>query len=256
MILQMHKLGLAAMLAVIVPAMASAQASLTVEGTEFVLTKAGGGLAKLRPRGRDAEDPRRRQGRRSHDQKRAGRPRSRRRPHRVASFRRQGRKRRTGGHVRAGRGGAQPRLSGARRRRRFRPHLHQRCRRQMHPLGLSALGGAARRPAAWPAASGLRAYGARRLRRRRLPNDARRNHDLLLRPLRHSRLREGCADGIRGRLGKRRRNMRRPAAHPRKHFPGELAERYPKLAPRLGASCTEDGAKSNPAALLFNRSQE
>jgi hypothetical protein len=38
---------------------------------------------------------------------------------------------------------------------------------------------------------------------------------------------------------------------------GQLAERYPRLAPRLGPdSCTEDSAMRDPAALLFNRSRQ
>jgi hypothetical protein len=36
----------------------------------------------------------------------------------------------------------------------------------------------------------------------------------------------------------------------------QLAARYPRLAPRLGPACTEGGARGDPAALLFNRSQE
>jgi len=37
----------------------------------------------------------------------------------------------------------------------------------------------------------------------------------------------------------------------------QLAERYPQLKPRLGgAACTEESAKDDPTALLFNRSQE
>jgi hypothetical protein len=37
----------------------------------------------------------------------------------------------------------------------------------------------------------------------------------------------------------------------------QLAERYPRLKPRLGlAACTEDAARRDPAALLFNRSGE
>jgi ADYC domain len=40
------------------------------------------------------------------------------------------------------------------------------------------------------------------------------------------------------------------------HTLEQLAERYPQLKPRLGAGCTEDGARSDPATLLFNRSQE
>jgi hypothetical protein len=37
----------------------------------------------------------------------------------------------------------------------------------------------------------------------------------------------------------------------------QLAERYPRLAARLGPdACTEDGAMRDPAALLFNRSQQ
>jgi hypothetical protein len=37
----------------------------------------------------------------------------------------------------------------------------------------------------------------------------------------------------------------------------QLADRYPRLKPPLGpATCTEDGAMHDPAALLFNRSRE
>jgi hypothetical protein len=37
----------------------------------------------------------------------------------------------------------------------------------------------------------------------------------------------------------------------------QLAQRYPRLKPRLGATtCTEENAMRDPAALLFNRSQE
>ena len=37
----------------------------------------------------------------------------------------------------------------------------------------------------------------------------------------------------------------------------QLAERYPRLKPRLGrAACTEASAQDDPTALLFNRSQE
>jgi hypothetical protein len=37
----------------------------------------------------------------------------------------------------------------------------------------------------------------------------------------------------------------------------QLAERYPRLKARLGPGvCTEGSAMSDPAALLFNRSQE
>ena len=37
----------------------------------------------------------------------------------------------------------------------------------------------------------------------------------------------------------------------------QLAERFPRLKPRLGpAACSEDSAMRDPAALLFNRSQE
>ena len=37
----------------------------------------------------------------------------------------------------------------------------------------------------------------------------------------------------------------------------QLAERYPRLKPRLGpVTCTEESAMRDPAALLFNRSGE
>src|SRR5262249_16888465 len=37
----------------------------------------------------------------------------------------------------------------------------------------------------------------------------------------------------------------------------QLAERHPRLKPRLGgAACSQAGALPDPAALLFNRSQE
>jgi hypothetical protein len=37
----------------------------------------------------------------------------------------------------------------------------------------------------------------------------------------------------------------------------QMAERYPRLKPRLGsAACTEASTQDDPTALLFNRSQE
>ncbi len=257
MILQMHKLGLAAMLAVIVPAMASAQASLTVEGTEFVLTKAGGGVLrssdlvgatlKIRVGGKDVEvtirsvqDDREAVGGRIvlH--------------HFVVKDENGGQAdmcapdaegRSLGFPVPDGGGGFDLTCTsgavGKCIRWGYRPWeerpggpplgpLHQAC---VH-MARADYGGDG-----YPTTrDGTMIYFCDRFGIHACEKDA---------PMAFE-----AGWGKDGAICVARPRIRENISL------GELAERYPKLAPRLGASCTEDGAKSNPAALLFNRSQE
>ena len=213
-------------------------------------------LAQRRPGGRDAQHRRRRDAGRNHDQKRGGGPSRGRRARPPASFGRQGRSRQAGRPVHARRGRPQPRLSGARRARRLR--------RSPAPAARSAnaFAGAIGRGRSSPA--------GRRSRRCTRPASTWRGPTTAATAAPNTRA--GTLIYWCDRFGVHPCGEDAPAAFEaawgrdgaicvaRPRIADivsleQLAERYPRLKPHLGpATCSEDSAMRDPAALLFNRS--